>query len=1121
MKKHFWIVFLSGFFVFCGFLFTSIYNSARQDAINNLNTQQFLHATQAADGISAFFGHWIIVLAAYAQMEDIAALNDNGRRLMDVLYETSKQQLRALTRVDAKGRIIYTTPAMPNIVGRDISSQEHIKEVLRTKQPVVSDVFKSVQGFDTVALHVPVFRNKTYQGTIGIAIDFDSLSGRYLDDIRIGKTGYAWMISRGGKELYGPDHGDTGRSAYENFRDYPSILAMLDNMINGRRGVTTFRFDKIGGQTVKPFTEHAVYMPIPIANTFWSIAVSSSEMDILASLANFRNKLLLLTGLLLMGVIIFVYYGLKARFIIQEATKRKEFEKALQIEHQRFNEIIEYLPDATFVIDRNGYVIAWNRAMENLTGIPKAKIVGKGDYEYSIPFYHEGRPVLIDLAVTPDDRFLFSHYNHIERRDNVISAETHVPRAFGGRGAFLWVSACALYDVNGNVIGAIESIRDVTERKMAEKALRDQQNKISSIFLAAPVGIGMVIDRVIKEANDTLCRMTGYTREELLEQSARILYPTPDDFDYVGREKYRLIAESNVGTVETRWRKKDGAIIQILLSSAPIDLHDHTKGVTFTAMDITARKQMEDALRASERNYREIFNSTSEAIVLDDVETGRILDVNDTAIKMYGYDSKEELLSCSISDLSANIPPYDEINGKKLIRKCLIEGPQVIEWIAKKKNGETFWIEASLRRSEIGGRGKFLAVVRDISERKRAEEEHEKLLAQLQQGQKLESLGTLAGGIAHDFNNLLMGIEGHTALMLHDLETAHPHRIRLQHIEELIRSASGLTEQLLSFARGGRYEVKPANINEIVKKTSAMFGRTRKEITLHKKYRKDLWYVEVDRSQMEQVFMNLFVNAWQAMPGGGHIYLETDNLEVTDETAHYPSLAPGKYIKITVRDTGTGMDAKTLEQIFDPFFTTKGIGRGTGLGLATVYGIIKGHAGLITAASELGEGTTFEIYLPATEKPVISEEVVASEIPQGTETILLVDDENSIWEIASEMLALLGYQVHVARSGEEALAVYNEKKDEIDLVILDMIMPGISGGETFDCLRTINPKQKVLLSSGYSINSEAQEILTRGCNGFIQKPFRLEQLSREIRAVLDMQTGQWEGTQGNGATSFP
>jgi CheY-like chemotaxis protein len=292
-------------------------------------------------------------------------------------------------------------------------------------------------------------------------------------------------------------------------------------------------------------------------------------------------------------------------------------------------------------------------------------------------------------------------------------------------------------------------------------------------------------------------------------------------------------------------------------------------------------------------------------------------------------------------------------------------------------------------------------------------------------------------------------------------------------------------------------------MNEILEKTSSMFGRTKKEITIHRKYGKDLWPVEVDQGQMEQVFMNLYVNAWQAMPGGGEIYLETENVLLDDAQAFPYAVKLGEYVKITVTDTGTGMDEKTKARIFDPFFTTKEMGRGTGLGLATVYGIIKGHKGVINVDSEPGHGTTFTLYLPASEKEVVKEKAAMGTMTRGTETILLVDDEQMVAEVTRELLESLGYRVYVAGSGQEAIAVYMEKRDEIDLVILDMIMPGISGGETYNRLKEINPDIRVLLSSGYSINGEAKTIMDRGCDGFIQKPFQLENLSRKVREILD------------------
>ena len=393
-------------------------------------------------------------------------------------------------------------------------------------------------------------------------------------------------------------------------------------------------------------------------------------------------------------------------------------------------------------------------------------------------------------------------------------------------------------------------------------------------------------------------------------------------------------------------------------------------------------------------------------------------------------------------------------------------------------------------------------VVIDISERKRAEAENLALTERLRHADKMEAIGTLAGGIAHDFNNLLTGIQGDTSLTLLDLEPSHPHYVRLKRIEEQVQSGADLTRQLLGFARGGRYDIKPADMNDILEKSSLMFGRTKREISIHRKYGKNLRSVEVDRGQIEQLFMNLYVNAWQAMPGGGKVYLETEDVLLDDKQVIPYAIAPGNYVKISVTDTGTGMDQKTSERIFDPFFTTKEMGRGTGLGLAMVYGIIKGHKGMINVYSKPGQGTTFCIYLPASEKVVVKEPIPTDTIDRGTETILLVDDEKLVLEVNKELLESMGYRVYAFGNGQDAISVCMEKRTEIDLVILDMIMPGISGGEIFDRLREINPGIKVLLSSGYSIEGQAREILNRGCNGFLQKPFRLTDLSRKVREML-------------------
>jgi CheY-like chemotaxis protein len=339
--------------------------------------------------------------------------------------------------------------------------------------------------------------------------------------------------------------------------------------------------------------------------------------------------------------------------------------------------------------------------------------------------------------------------------------------------------------------------------------------------------------------------------------------------------------------------------------------------------------------------------------------------------------------------------------------------------------------------------------------------------------------------------------------MLMDKDTSDPDYEHLKGIEEYVKNAAELTKDLLGFTRGGKYELRPTDLNVLIEHENSMFGHTKKEIRIHDKYEKDLWTVEVEPSQIQQALLNLYVNAWQATPGGGDFYIQTENVTLDEEYTKPFAVAPGKYVKVSVVDTGMGMDAVTREKIFDPFFSTKDIGQGSGLGLASVYGIIKNHGGFINVYSEKGKGATFNIYLPASEKKVVKEGLDRSKIQYGQGTILLVDDEKIIIEVGQAMLEELGYRALTAGSGQEALDLYKKQREEIGLVILDMIMPGMGGRETYDRLKEVDGDVKVILSSGYSINGQAREILDRGCSGFIQKPFALEKLSRNVGKVLD------------------
>ncbi|MCU0596509.1 MAG: response regulator [Desulfobacterota bacterium] len=487
--------------------------------------------------------------------------------------------------------------------------------------------------------------------------------------------------------------------------------------------------------------------------------------------------------------------------------------------------------------------------------------------------------------------------------------------------------------------------------------------------------------------------------------------------------------------------------------------------------------------------YKAFFDHATDAIYCHELP-GPFIQVNPAACRMLGFE-KAELLRMRPEDISIFRAARLETHLKSISEKGYAS------WHSKhiRKDGSLVDVEVRATLLEHEGRPTLLAIARDISEQK-------KLESRLIQAQKMEAIGTLAGGIAHDFNNLLMGIQGRISLMLMEGSPPPSFAEHLKAVEQYVQSAARLTKQILGFAREGRYEARVTDLNELVRRSSTLFGRTRKEIRIYFTSQKGLWSVEADPGQIEQVLLNLYLNAWQAMPAGGDLYLETTNTSL-DKTRVSPyALEPGRFVRVCVSDTGTGMPQSVVQRIFDPFFTTKTVGRGTGLGLSTAYGIIMNHGGFIEVSSEEGEGSSFSFFLPATEKAPDPLGERPQEITRGSETVLLVDDEEMVLDVTREILEKTGYQVLTARSGREAVEVYERNLPRIALVILDMIMPDMGGEATFRRLKDLHPEVKVLISSGYSLDGAASRMLAQGCRGFVQKPFLLHELSRKLREAL-------------------
>jgi len=507
--------------------------------------------------------------------------------------------------------------------------------------------------------------------------------------------------------------------------------------------------------------------------------------------------------------------------------------------------------------------------------------------------------------------------------------------------------------------------------------------------------------------------------------------------------------------------------------------------------EIVERQKTETALKESEEKYRLLVENATDGIFI--LQDGEVKFYNRRLADFFDYPRNNR----SKISLFDRIHPDD----RKLVleryrkRQGGEDVPPRYSFRVNRKDKDV-WVELNAAIIPWKGAPATLCFVRDMSR-------HKKLETQFRQAQKMESIGTLAGGVAHDFNNLLMSMQGNVSLVLMSLDSSHPHYRRMKNIEEYIQSGAELTRQLLGFAMSGQYEVKAVDLNQLIEKTLRMFSRTKKEIRVHTNFTAGLWASEVDPGQIEQVLMNLFVNSWQAMPGGGDLHIATENVNLNSKDVVPFKVEVGRYVKLSITDTGIGMDPEVQQRIFDPFYTTKEMGRGTGLGLASAYGIVKSHGGIINVYSEKGKGATFNIYLPASDKAVVKDKEDTDEPKAGTETVLLVDDERMIVEVGAEILETLGYTVILANGGAEAVEHFRKYRDDIDAVILDMVMPDMGGGQTFDRLKAIDPDVKVLLSSGYSLNGHANEILERGCSGFIQKPFNVKQLSHKLREILD------------------
>lgn len=764
--------------------------------------------------------------------------------------------------------------------------------------------------------------------------------------------------------------------------------------------------------------------------------------------------------------------------VVREVTERKRGEAALRSSEQMLKRILHALP-VGIGLSRNRKMLWSNDAWAHMFGL--------ADSSESVDRH------VRDLFLSVEDylRVVEPLCSHLET--GVINALDAQVKKEDGTPFHAHVRTTALDPTDLNA-GVITVISDISERKAAEAALEKSKAMLHGILHAAQTGIGIVSDRYFRWTNRKISQMTGYTTDELCGRSARILYASDEEFDRVGKIKYREGNEKGISQVETKWKRKDGTIIDVLVSSAPVLPGDMSQGVVFTAMDITAMNKSREA----QSRLATAVEQAEEVIEITDV-TGAIQYVNPAFERTTGY-SKSEVIGKNPSILQSG--EHGDAFYKRLWNTITKGKVWKGRFINRAKDGTILHEDAVISpvRDSKGRIVNFVAVKRDVTQELALQQ-------QLLHAQKMEAIGILAGGIAHDFNNLLQVTSGFSELLLVDKDETHPEYKDLMKILRAARNGADLVQRLLTFSRKVEPAPVPLNINLQVRDVERLLRRTiPKMISIELDLAEDVSSVFADPTQMEQLLMNLALNARDAMPEGGRLRMVTRNVTLDkDFCASYVGVKPGDYVALTVSDTGHGMDKETLNHIFEPFYTTKELGRGTGLGLAMVYGIVKQHEGLIVCQSTTGEGTSFHVYLPVIQAAVETTFYMAQELPAfGTETVLLVDDDTSVRELGRRFLEKAGYTVLLAEDGTQALTVFGKERERIALVILDLIMPGMGGMECLRELMKIDSLAKVIVASGHADDESREQAQALGARGFVRKPYIGASLLQQVRGVLDM-----------------
>jgi len=812
------------------------YREIRTKTIESIRNEQYVVTLQASRGIERFFEHYGNLLSYFSTLPSITNFDQPGKLIMQNLFINHSKDLLAVTRIDEDGKIIYTVPFDSTAIGKDVSYQTHNAKIIRTHQPVVSDVFTAVQGYKAVAYAYPVFKGNAYRGSLSILIPFKRLAVEHLSGVGFGKDGFSWIFSKGGTIIYGPDEDSIGMNAKEYFGESDSFVSFIEKVLNEESGRGFFT-ESSKEDNSKKETFLGFFAPSRLPQNTWYTVIAAPKEELYASLDAFRDKWLVIFTLMLTAAFIVSYYLIEARKILKEERKRRAAEEALRESEEKYRELTELAPQTVFETDASGRITYLNRFGFKMSAF------GEEDLAAGIKLKDLCRDGCNDLNVK-----------------DLIHAD----------------GAC-------------------------------------------------------------------------------------------GRVK---VTECNLF-------KKDGTEFPAIIYSSPV------------------------------------------------------------------------------------------------IRNGVLSG--------------------------------LRGIIIDITERKQAEVERKRLETELMHAHKMEALGRFAGGIAHDFNNILSAVIGYTDLSLMNLEDPKYIEDNLNEVSKAARRAKELVQQIMTFSRKTNQEFVPVKLNEVIEEALKILRPSIPEsVEISTELEKEPVTVLANPTQIHQVLFNLCSNAIHAMNDRGKLEIILRNVEFKEcQMVGAKEIGPGRFAELIIADTGVGMDSEIQKRIFEPFFTTKEVGKGVGMGLSVVHGIINSHDGAIKVHSEVGRGTSFYIYFPEASISKVDYSMPQDEVPVGSERILFVDDEPSLADIGKRMLEELGYKVTSVTDSRKALEIFLSAPDNYDLLITDQVMPVLTGCELVLEIRKIRGGFPAVICSGYSEVLSKEKLSALGDCELIMKPINVKKIARVVRKVLD------------------